>query len=65
MKEKKYYIMNHANKEKIDNRVERFYNEKINKITKMLELSHERKEKLIKDRVKTYEQNDKRWFHKK
>lgn len=40
MKEKKYYIMNHANKEKIDNRVERFYNEKINKITKMLEMSH-------------------------
>jgi adenylosuccinate synthase len=65
MKEKKFYIINHANKEKIDDRIERFYNEKMNKLSRMLERSLERKEKLLKDRVKGYEQSDKRWFHKK
>jgi hypothetical protein len=31
----------------------------------MMEESHERKEKVIKDRVKACELSDKRWFQKK
>lgn len=31
----------------------------------MLEKSLERKDKLISDKVKNYNMNDKRWFHKK
>lgn len=65
MREKKFYILNNANREKIDDRIERFYNEKISKITRMLEKSLERKDKLISDKVKNYNMNDKRWFHKK
>lgn len=65
MKEKKFYILNNANREKIEGRIEKFYNEKIDKITRMLEKSLERKGKLISDKVKTYNMNDKRWFHKK
>ena len=65
MKEKKNYLINQSNQAQIEERNERFYNDKMHKISRMIEKSAERKEKLLRDRVKSYQMNDRRWFDKK
>lgn len=43
MREKKFYLITQANREQLDSRIERIQEEKVDKITRMLERSHERK----------------------
>ncbi len=64
MNEKKYSLMFDKNREEIESSLESTMSRKIESINRLQEKSLERKEKIIKDRLKTYKMNDKQWVLK-
>lgn len=65
IRDKKYGFLTQINQTKISKEEAVFKLSKVHKLEKMQEITNQRRANLLKDKIKRYQQNDKKWNYKK